>query len=128
MSGFVLPAESHVSVLVGVVVLYVLMNDLAHVVGALPSPGGDALERLVDHAHNRLASDSDTDHGGDILEQILGVLLGGIQGIDPDVELANREPHVLVDNGVHFRVYKSYKKCRYENSVIYKKRKVRFLP
>lgn len=77
-------------------VLQVEPEVVADQIGADPSPGSHVLEGLVDDADDGHAIDGDADHGGDVLEQVLRVLLRGVERVDPDCDVIEWDDDVIL--------------------------------
>ena len=78
-------------------ILEVEPQGVADQVRADPAPGRDVFEGLVDDADNGLALDGDADHRGDVLNQVLGVLLRRVERVDPDCDVIERDNNVVLD-------------------------------
>jgi len=73
-----------------------LSQSITDQIGTDPTPGGDALEGFVDDPDDGDALDGDADHGGDVLQEVLGVLLSGVQWINPDVDFVKRNLDIFL--------------------------------
>ena len=79
-------------------ILEVEPQGVADQVRADPAPGRDVFEGLVDDTDDGYAADGDADHGGDVLKQVLGVLLRRVEGVNPDGDVIEWNDDVVLDS------------------------------
>ena len=72
------------------------LHGVADQVRADPAPGRDVFEGLVDDADDGLALDGDADHRGDVLNQVLGVLLRRVERVDPDRDVVEGNDYIVL--------------------------------